>query len=158
MVKLSQEVVNFFSRQGFVIVSTLDSKGYIHCSAKGIVDITKDGKLHIIDLYRTNTFKNIKSNPIVSVTAVDEHEFIGYTLKGKAKIVEKNQIDKQIINKWHKKVVSRASSRLIKNIRKDKGSLTHPESRFPDPQYLIEINIEEIVDLSPAHLKQPASG
>ena len=155
--ELSPNVITFFSRQGFVIVSTFDPKGYIHCSAKGLVDINQAGRLHIIDLYLANTFNNIKNNPIVSITAVDEHEFTGYTLKGKAKIVEKDKIDEAIIQKWKEKVVSRASTRVIKNIRRDKSSPTHPESRFPEFKYLIEVEAEEIVDLSPAHLKRPAS-
>lgn len=158
MVKLSKEIVHFLSHQGFVIVSTLDPKGYIHCSAKGIVEAKEDGRVYIMDLYRSKTFSNLKSNSLVSITAVNEHEFIGYTLKGKAKIIEKDKIEEDLLKSWNKKVVSRASTRLIKNIRRDRGSSTHPEVRFPEPQYLIEIDTEEIVDLSPAHLTQPASG
>ncbi|MBP7088264.1 MAG: pyridoxamine 5'-phosphate oxidase family protein [Candidatus Omnitrophica bacterium] len=157
MVKLSKEIATFLTHQGFVIVSTIDPKGYIHCSAKGIVEAKEDGRVYIMDLYRSKTFSNLKNNPLVSITAVNEHEFIGYTIKGRTKIIEKAKISKDLLESWHKKVVSRASTRLIKNIRRDRGSSTHPEARFPDPQYLIEIDAEEIVDLSPAHLKQPAS-
>jgi len=39
MVELPSEIIEFFHKQGFVIVSTLDSQGKIHCSAKGIVGI-----------------------------------------------------------------------------------------------------------------------
>jgi len=140
------------------MVSTLDSNGSIHCSAKGIVDIDQKGRLYLIDLYLAKTFNNLKKNPVVSITAVNEHEFTGYTLKGKAKIVEKAKIKGHLLSKWEEKVISRVSTRLIKNIKKDQGSLTHPESRFPEPQYLIEVDIEEVIDLSPTHLKRPASG
>jgi hypothetical protein len=51
--------------------------------------------------------------------------------------------------------VSRISKRVIKNIQKQKGSPTHPESRFPEPKAIIEIDVEEITDLAPRYLKEP---
>ena len=150
---LSDEIIHFFEKQGFVIVSTLDEDDNIHCAAKGIVGIEKKGKVYLIDLYRAKTYKNLQEKPTISITAVDEHLFIGYNLKGKAKIVEREKIKKHIIEKWEERLIKRISKRLIKNIKADKGSLHHPEARFPLPQYLIEVEVEDIVDLTPHHLK-----
>jgi uncharacterized pyridoxamine 5'-phosphate oxidase family protein len=151
--EISREIVNFLEKQGFVIVSTLDFQGKIHCSAKGIVSIERKGKVYLIDLYRTHTFSNLKRNPTVSITAVDEHRFTGYTLKGKADIVEREKIEGHIIKKWEERVIQRISKRVIRNIKEERKFSAHPESRFPRPQYLIVVNIEEIVDLAPRHLK-----
>ena len=155
MVKLAQEVIDFFHKQGFVIVSTLDSRGRIHCSAKGIAGIEEKGEIYLIDVYRAQTFNNLNNNPTISITAVNEHEFKGYTLKGEGKIVEREKIKSHIIKSWEQRVIDRISKRVIKNVQRDKGSSTHPESRFPHPQYLIEMEVQEIVNLAPAHLKQP---
>jgi uncharacterized pyridoxamine 5'-phosphate oxidase family protein len=153
MTIIAKKIVGFLSKQKFVIVSTLDSDGSIHCSAKGIVGIEETGKVYLIDLYRSGTFRNLKNNPLVTLTAVNEHEFTGYSLKGKAKIVEREEIKDHIIKEWEERVIDRISQRVIKNIKKDKGSTKHPESRFPHPQYLIEIDVKNIADLTPAHLK-----
>ena len=156
MKQLSEEVLSFFQQQNFVIVSTLDEKGKIHCSAKGLADLTSDGKAYIFDLYRTNTFKNLKRNlGVVSITAIDEQRFMGFTLKGKAEFVEGNAIAKDLVKKWESKVVHRISNRLIRNIQKEVSSPSHPESKFPQPQYLAIIEVEEIIDLAPRHLKRP---
>ena len=152
MVKLSSDVIEFFHRQGFVIVSTLDSQGKIHCSAKGIVGIEEGGQVYLVDLYRAKTFNNLKINPLISITAIEEHTFTGYSLKGKGKIVEREKIKKHIIESWEQKLINRMSTRVIKNIQRDKGSPKHPESRFPHPQYLIEMDVEEVVNLAPVHL------
>ena len=153
MDELSLDVIEFFQKQGFVIVSTLDPKGQIHCSAKGIVGIKEKEGVYLIDIYRARTFNNLKKNGTISITAVDDHEFKGYTLKGRAKIVEREKIKANIIESWEQRVIDRISKRVIKNIRRDKGSGTHPESRFPHPQYLIEMQVQEVIDLAPAHLK-----
>jgi uncharacterized pyridoxamine 5'-phosphate oxidase family protein len=154
MKKIPSDIISFLEKQGFVIVSTLDPGGTIHCAAKGLVAVEEKGKLYLIDLYRKTTFNNLQNNSTISITAVDEHEFIGYTLKGKAKIVEREKIKEEIIRNWEEGIIRRISSRVIKNIKRELKSLHHPESRFPHPEYLIEMEIREIVDLTPHHLKR----
>ena len=154
MKKLSSDIVYFFRQQAFVIVSTLDSQGSIHCSAKGIVRIEEKGKVCLVDLYRGHTFKNLKESSTISITSTDEAQFIGYTLKGKASIVCRDNVETSVVKDWEKRVIQRISKRLIKNVRKDKKTSYHPESQFPHFKYLIEMEVEAIVDLSPAHLKR----
>ncbi len=154
MFELSTDIVNFLEKQGFAIVSTLDFSGSIHCSAKGIVGLEKKGKIYLIDLYKAKTFENLKKNPTISITAVDEHLFIGYTLKGKAKIVEREKIKKHIIKAWEERVIQRISKRLIRSLKDYKKSGQHPEAKFPHPQYLIEIDVDDVIDLTPSHLKK----
>lgn len=151
---LSDDIVNFLERQGFTIVSTLDAEGKIHCAAKGIVGIEKKGKVFLIDLYKAKTFKNLKTNPTISITSVDEHLFVGYTLKGRAKIVDRDKIKSHIIKAWEERVIKRISKRVIKSIKDYRKSGHHPEAKFPHPEYLIEVDVEDIVDLTPSHLKK----
>ncbi|MEI8349575.1 MAG: pyridoxamine 5'-phosphate oxidase family protein [Candidatus Omnitrophota bacterium] len=157
MIILSPTLINFFEKQTFVIVSTIDSSGSINCAAKGIVMAQKQGKIYLIDLYKTNTFHNLQENHTISVTAVDEHLFMGYTLKGRARMVARDKIGAPLIKKWEARVVHRISKRLIKNVKDNRDSRHHPEVKFPYPQYLIEMSVEEVVDLTPAHLKQDFS-
>ena len=156
MQELSEEIINFLQRQGVVIISTLDSQGRIHCSAKGIVSIEKEGKIYVIDLYCGKTFNNLSQNPTTSITAIDERRFVGYTLQGKARIVEKKDFDTALIKTWEEKVVARISKRLIKNVQEGKGSVRHPEAHLPPVQHLIALEVESIVDLTPAHIKEKA--
>jgi uncharacterized pyridoxamine 5'-phosphate oxidase family protein len=152
--KLHEDIVSFFKNQGFVIISTIDPKGYIHNAAKGIVGIESEGKIYLIDLYKATTFNNLKKNPTASITAIDERQFIGYTLKGKAKIVEREKIEEHIIKGWEDKVIQRISQRVIRDVKADRKIDHHPEAKFPSPQYLIEVDVEEVVDLAPGHLKK----
>jgi uncharacterized pyridoxamine 5'-phosphate oxidase family protein len=137
-------------KQGYVIVATLDDMGRIHCSAKGIVGLEAEGRIYLIDLYKARTYKNLANNPIVSLTFVNEHQFAGYTLQGKAKIVEREDIADHIIEEWEEKVIQRISQRLIKNLQEGKQVAAHPEAAFPHPKYLIEVDVENIIDLAPS--------
>jgi len=154
MKRISEDVTHLFKKQGFAIVSTIDGKGRIHCSAKGIAGIEDEGKVYIVDLYHKQTFSNLENNPLTSITAIDEHTFTGYTLKGVSKIVKRTDIHEHIMKSWEDKIIQRISKRVVKNIKGDRKTSHHPEARLPRPQYLIVMEVEEIVDLAPKHLKR----
>jgi len=151
--KISEDIVHLLHKQGFVVVSTLDAEGSIHCSAKGIVGMEAEGKIYLIDLYLGKTFTNLKRNPTISITAIDEDEFSGFTIKGKARIVDREEIKDHIIASWEDKVVQRVSKRVIGHIKKERKNPHHPEAIFPHPQYLIEVDVDSVVDLTPKNLK-----
>ncbi|MCM8795870.1 MAG: pyridoxamine 5'-phosphate oxidase family protein [Candidatus Omnitrophica bacterium] len=146
-------VIQFFQAQGCVLVSTIDDKGMPHNACKGIVEIKSNGEVYLLDLYRQKTYRNLLRNPNISITAFDEHKFKGYCLKGKAKVIKKEEIDSKLIRAWENKITSRLAQRILKNIHREKGHLHHPEALLPKPQYLIEVQVKEVVDLTPRHLR-----
>lgn len=153
---IDSDIVKFFQNQRFTIISTIDKKGYPHNSCKGIVEINKSGRVYLMDLYKARTYENLRDNPVISITAVDEHKFIGYCVKGKAKIIPKDKVNKRVLKLWESNITSRISHRLLKNLAGEKGHVTHPEALLPKPTYLIEVIIDEIIDLIPGHIKRKA--
>ena len=153
MKRLPEDVVQFFHNQNFVIVSTIDSEGGAHSACKGIVDIKRDGTVYLLDLYRGKTYANIKCNPLITITAVEEHKFRGYCLKGKAITIHEERLDAHFIKAWEDKITSRLTQRLLKNLREEKGHARHPEVLLPSPKYMIAMEVQEIIDLTPHHLK-----
>ncbi|HDN86300.1 MAG: hypothetical protein DRP81_02985 [Candidatus Omnitrophota bacterium] len=145
---LSPPIFDFFSKQQFVIVNTLDEKGFSHASCKGIVKIEKD-KIHLLDLYKGNTYQNIKRNKKISIVAVDGEKFRGYCLKGYAKILNINRKDKELLAAWDKNVARRLAQRIISHIRKEKVSFYYPEASLPRPQFIYVVEVKEIIDLVP---------
>lgn len=153
MPRLNGDILHFFLKQGFVIVTTIDRDGSLHNSCKGIVKISQNGQIYLLDLYRGKTYDNLKHNSRISITAVNEHKFKGYCLKGKAKIVAGDKLKPQIIQGWEERVTGRITQRLIRNIHEEKGHPRHPESLLPKPEYLIVMEVEGVIDLTPHNLK-----
>ena len=151
---ITPDIVEFFHNQRFTIISSIDKEGYPHNACKGIVEIDKDGKVYLLDLYLAKTYENLKNNNRVSITAVDEHKFIGYCLKGKAKIIPRDKVDERVLKLWENKINSRISHRLLKNLQGEKGHSAHPEALLPRPAYLIVVDVEEVIDLIPGHIRQ----
>ncbi|MDD5108453.1 MAG: pyridoxamine 5'-phosphate oxidase family protein [Candidatus Omnitrophica bacterium] len=153
MKKIHTKIADFLRTQSFVTVSSLDKDGFPHTSYKDIVKIEPEGKVYLVDVYHGITAENIVRNPKVSISAVDEHKFIGYCLKGKAKIMPED-ISGEIIKTWEDKITSRLAKRLLKNLAGDKSHGYHPEASLPFPKHIILIEIEEIVDLAPFNLRK----
>jgi general stress protein 26 len=155
MKQLSAPIIDFLRSQGFVIVSSIDKNGFPHSSCKDIVKIEPAGEIYLIDVYHGITNENIINDPHISISAVDEHKFIGYCLKGKARIIQDQAISQEIIKTWEDNITSRLAKRLLKNLVQDKGQKHHPEAGLPHPKHLIVLEVEEIIDLAPYHLKKP---
>lgn len=150
---LTDEIIWFLRHQNFTIVTTIDENGLPHNSCKGMVDIDKGGLIYLLDLYRGKTFKNLKRNPNVSITGVDEHKFAGYCLKGEAEIIEREGFSPHLIEAWEKKIAGRITQRILKEMRGEKGHHHQAEALLPKPAYLIAVKIREVIDLTPRHIK-----
>jgi hypothetical protein len=150
---LSSEIVHFFHNQNYLIISTVSKDGTLHTACKGLVDIDEEGRVYLLDLYSGSTFRNLRDNPNISITAVDEHIFKGYSLKGMARIIPAEELEPRLVKSWEDRITSRISQRVIKNITQTKGHPRHPEAHFPEPKYLIVVEVKEVVDLTPRHLK-----
>ena len=150
---LSDDIVHFLQRQGYLIVSTVDENSCPHNSCKGIINISPAGKVYLLDVYLRDTYNNLKTNPNISITAVDEHKFKGYCLKGVAKLVPASRIKSAIIKAWEEKIAKRLAKRLLKELREEAGHPEYPEAALPKPEYMIVMEVEEVVDLTPHHLR-----
>ena len=150
---LPDDVASFFRKQGFTVITTIDEKGLPHNACKGLVDIDADGRVYLLDLYHGRTYNNLKKNPSISVMAADEHKFIGFCLKGKADMVKREDFSPHLMAAWEKRINSRITQRILKEVRGEKGHHSQPEALLPRPAYLIAVNVEEIVNLTPHHIK-----
>lgn len=153
MKKLSDEIIHFLHKENYAVISTIDKGGSVHNSCKGIVEVDPNGKIYLLDLYKQSTYDNLKSNPNISITVVNEHKFSGYCIKGKAKIIDAKKFQTDTIKAWEKKIAGRITQRIIKNMQGAKGHKRHPEALMPEPEYLIAVEVENVVDLTPHALK-----
>ncbi len=154
MKQIPVAVTEFLRIQGFVTVSSIDKGGFPHSSCKDIVKIDPAGRIYLIDAYQGETAGNIKRNPRINISAVDEHKFIGYCLKGRARVMPEGEISQEFIKSWEKNITTRLAKRLLHNLAQDKALAHHPEASLPHPRHLIVIIVEEIVNLTPRYLRK----
>lgn len=153
MREIPREIVRFFGTQHYAIVATVGPDGTPHASCKGIVRMEEEGRVYLLDLYAGTTSRNLAGNPRMSITVVDEDRFTGYCLKGAARLADAGEIDPGLIEEWKGKISGRITHRIIKNIQGPRRHPRHPEALLPVPKRLIVLEVDEIVDLTPGHIK-----
>lgn len=154
MKQIPEAITDFLRTQSFAIVCSIDKQGFPHTSCKDIGKIDPQGRVYLIDAYHGVTAENIERNPQISISAVDEHKFIGYCFKGRAKLMPVDNISQEIVKTWENNITSRLAKRLLRNLAGDKGHGHHPEASLPHPKHVIMIEVEEIVDLAPYQIRK----
>ena len=119
MIKINEEIIAFFKRQNFLMVSTVDNENVINVAAKSIAQIDPDGKIYLIDLYNGTTKTNLDENLNATLSAIDEEEFKGWQIKGKAKSVDFKEGCKHL-EYFDEHIKKRIVDRIIDNIKKKK--------------------------------------
>ena len=146
-----EKVASFFKSRKVVLVMTLEDSGTIHSAVKGILEVNpKEGKILLVDLYSGQTLRNLRNNPAVHITAIDEQRFEGYALQGTASITPHDKIHEDFIRKWQDHITKRISERIVASVRSGKKSKKIFEAHLAmKPQYMIEVKADTVVDLSP---------
>ena len=149
------DLMDFLKDRHTAVVATLDDGGCVHTAVKGIVGVEAAGRLYVVDLYKRETFHNITRRPCVTVTVFDEERFLGWSLQGRGKVVERDAIANELHAEWEERIVNRISERLLANLRSAFGGRANYESQLPHaPQYVIEVDVERVVDLRPTCIKE----
>jgi len=151
----SSDLMDFLKDHHTAVVSTLDDNGCVHTSIKGITGIDVAGRLFVVDLYKKLTYENISKRSCVTVTVFDHDRFLGWSLQGRGKVVEREGMTAELHADWEDRIVSRISERLIGNLRSAFGGKANYEAQLPHQlQYVIEVDVEKIVDLRPTCIKE----
>ena len=147
--EIHEDVIEFFNNQNIVLVSTIDDQGRIHSSVKGLASIEKQGVVRIIDLYSNRTLNNLLKDSSISITSVDEDAYRGFSLQGRAKVIDRENIDESIIEKWKERIIQRISSRVVSGVQAGSKSEGQYEAELPmEPAYLIEIEVDNVINLA----------
>ena len=150
---IPDDVENLLQKEHFIVISSLYKDKTVHTSAKGVIKVDLKGKIFILDLYKGKTYHNIKRNPHVTLTAINERNFRGYSIEGRAKIVRKETVPKSALKLWEEKITKRIARRIISHVKDERMERDIPEASFPLPKYLIEVSVNKIVDLAPHKIK-----
>lgn len=107
-------------------VATASPEGMPNVTPKGTIQVLDDSTIIFADLFSMKTRDNLRRNPNVAVTVVDQEKFKGYQFKGKAELVD--------------------TGPLFEKVREE---LKKAPMELPEPTYVAKITVQEIYDQSP---------
>jgi len=144
---IKERLEKFFRHVQFVDVATCNKQCRPNNAPKYILKVEGD-KIYIADYVLGATWNNLKENPLVSLTAVDNDSLIGYQFNGEAVLLEKGREYDELKEEFQVKKVKSSVERIIKSVREEKPHHSF-ELVFPDRTGIIVVQIREIVDIGP---------
>jgi predicted pyridoxine 5'-phosphate oxidase superfamily flavin-nucleotide-binding protein len=90
---LTPEIKTSITKSVLCWLATTDKAGQPNVSPKEIFTFWGDDQLIIANIASPQTLKNIRQQPLVAVSFIDILVQKGYQLKGKARIVDKEEAD-----------------------------------------------------------------
>ena len=124
MTKIPQEIQDFIKGK-MAWVSTASPDAMPNATPKGSVQVIDDEHLVFADLFSLKTRENLKANPKIAVTVVDEKSYKGYQFKGSAELLTAGPLFDQVAEK-------------VKNA----------PMKLPPVNYVVKITVESIYDQS----------
>ena len=124
MAKIPQEIKEFI-RGKMAWVSTASLDGTPNATPKGSIQVIDDEHLVFADLFSNKTRENLKANPKVAVTVIEEKSLKGYQLKGTGEMITTGPIFEQVAER-----VKKASNVM------------------PPLKYVVKITVDSIYDQS----------
>ena len=124
-VHISKELQDFMKgKLGWV--ATVNSAGMPNVTPKGTIQVVDDSTIIFADLFSLKTRENLRENPKVAVTVIDQEKGEGYQFKGTAELVDAGTLFEMV-----------------------KEQLSKVPKQLPEPKYVAKITIEEIFNQSP---------
>jgi hypothetical protein len=124
MIKIPQDIQDFIKGK-MAWVATASADGIPNSTPKGSARVIDDQHLVFADLFSLKTRANLKVNPKVAVTVVDEKSHKGYQLKGIAELVTSGPLYDQVAT-----------------------DLKKAPMQLPPLNYVVKISVDSIYDQS----------
>ena len=145
---LPADAISLLERESLAHVATSDENGNSNISIKGLIDVdVENGKLYFLDMFCGNTRKNLERSNKAAIAVSDHKEYVAYQFKGSTKLIESGKLFDKYTAGWNLVKQNRFRQQVSSNL-KHFFSDADSDLTLPNPEYLVELTIEEIHNLA----------
>lgn len=145
---LTEPILELLSVREFISVASADFDGRPNVAPKFILTV-EDDCIYLVDYVIGRTYRNIETNPRVSLSTVDIRTLVGYQLNGNVEMISQGPVYDELLKKMHDKQISFSTKRIIEGVRRQRTH-EHFELTFPEKVIIFKIKIEEVVEIGPS--------
>ena len=104
--------------------------------------------IYLVDFAKARTWHNVKKNPFVSLSILDNDTLIDYQLNGDVEIIEGGELFAKLDEELDKKEITFATKRVIESVRRQKKYKA--EIPLAEKIVILKVEIKEVIELGPA--------
>ncbi|MBU9889068.1 MAG: pyridoxamine 5'-phosphate oxidase family protein [Candidatus Omnitrophica bacterium] len=145
MSKITDKVRILLDQRKFVSVGTATPDGQPNSVPK-LFFRTREDFIWLIDHVMGRTVANLKANPRISISFMDQDSLEGYRLNGTAKVIESGKNHALLLKQWSEKTVKLSADRVIEGLRTGKRH-EHYEVELPEKCVILKVKVEQVVKI-----------
>jgi predicted pyridoxine 5'-phosphate oxidase superfamily flavin-nucleotide-binding protein len=130
----------------FVSVATCDLEGRPNAAPKFVLRV-ENHFVYLVDYSIGRTSQNLRANPRISISFIDDNTLMGYQLNGPVEVINKGQEYDTLVKDLSQKELELSSKRIIEGVTKGKsheGFELNLSERF----IIFKVIVEEIVEIA----------
>lgn len=145
---LPDKIRKLLHKREFVYVATSNLESKPNAAPKFMVKVDNNF-VYLIDYVVGKTWENIKINPRVSLTFMDNEELTGYQINGHVTLITMGLEFDLIINELRSKKVSLTVERLVKGVQRGKKH-NNFEVDLPENGVVLKVKVDDVVEICPS--------
>lgn len=145
--KISRGLAALLKKSEFISVGTSDASGSPSVASKFLLKV--DGNtVYLVDLIKGKTLRNVRYNPIISLSVMDEDNLRGYQINGTVSVIEFGKEFDLLMLEFTEKQVSFATNRIIAGVQQSKP---HAGAVFSSnkAEVFYRISVTETLEIGP---------
>ncbi len=135
----------FLSKGKFVNVATCSNERMPNVAPK-LIAKTEKNIIYIIDYVIGKTYSNLKENPRVSLSFINERTLTGYQMNGSVDVIESGEEFNVFIEEFQKIKTDFTVERILLNVRTGEKA-TPLDLSMPDKFAILKVKVIEIVEI-----------
>ena len=143
MPKIADKIAELLEKREFVSIATADRSGQPNSAPKFFLR-AKGAHLYLIDHVMGQTVLNIRQNPLVSVSFMDQDALEGYRMNGTATVIESGKIYNAMLKEWNERIIKLSAERVIEAVRTGKKR-GHYEVEISEKFAVLKIKVASII-------------
>lgn len=146
MTQITSKMLELLEKREFVSIATADRQGQPN-SVPRFFFCAKGDSIYLIDHVVGKTVANIRENPLVSVSFMDQDALEGYRLNGTAKVLDQGKEYASLLKEWKNRVIKLSADRVIEAVRTGKKR-GHYEVEISDKLSILKIRVDDVIQIS----------
>jgi len=135
----------FLAKGKFVNVATCSDERMPNVAPK-LIAKTEKNIIYLIDYVIGKTYSNLKENPRVSLSFINDRTLTGYQMNGSVDILEFGEEFEKFIEEFHKIKTDFTVERILLNVRTGEKAIPLDLS-LPDQFAILKVKVIEIVEI-----------
>ncbi|MFB3919302.1 hypothetical protein BU251_01445 [Candidatus Velamenicoccus archaeovorus] len=143
---LLHDYLPFLSRGKFVNVATCNEERMPNVAPKLIAKVDNN-LVYLVDYVMGSTYANLKTNPRVSLSFVDERTLTGYQLNGAVIVIASGEEFDRLSEEFQQIKTNFTVERILFNVRTG-GKASPVDLTLPEKFVILKVKVFEIVEIS----------